>query len=135
MELRHLEALLAVDEQGSFTAAADSLRTVQSNISEQVRQLETELGVPWKTTAVWEKISYPFLHADRIKTPTLFLGGDQDMNVPLHNGEQMYQALRSMNVDTQLIVYPGQFHGLTVPSYRKDTLQRYINWYDGHLKK
>lgn len=95
---------------------------------------ETELGVPWKTTAVWEKISYPFLHADRIKTPTLFLGGDQDMNVPLHNGEQMYQALRSMNIDTQLIVYPGQFHGLTVPSYRKDTLQRYIGWYDRHLK-
>jgi LysR family hydrogen peroxide-inducible transcriptional activator len=46
MELRHLEALLAVDEHGSFTAAADALRTVQSNISEQVRQLETELGVP-----------------------------------------------------------------------------------------
>jgi DNA-binding transcriptional LysR family regulator len=46
MELRHLEALLAVAEQGSFTAAADALRTVQSNISEQVRQLENELGVP-----------------------------------------------------------------------------------------
>jgi DNA-binding transcriptional LysR family regulator len=46
MELRHLSALLAVSEQGSFTGAADSLRTVQSNVSEQVRQLEAELGVP-----------------------------------------------------------------------------------------
>src|SRR5690349_12920791 len=46
MELRHLEVLLAVAEQGSFTGAADSLRTVQSNVSEQVRQLEDELGVP-----------------------------------------------------------------------------------------
>jgi LysR family nitrogen assimilation transcriptional regulator len=46
MELRHLEALLAVADQGSFTGAADALRTVQSNISEQVRQLEAELGVP-----------------------------------------------------------------------------------------
>src|SRR4051794_19045474 len=46
MELRHLSALLAVAEQGSFTGAADSLRTVQSNVSEQVRQLEAELGVP-----------------------------------------------------------------------------------------
>ncbi len=88
---------------------------------------ETELGLPWKTTAVWEKISYPFLHADRIKTPTMFQGGDKDMNVPLHNGEQMYQALRSLGIDTQLIVYPGQFHGLTVPSYRRDVLQRYID--------
>src|SRR3712207_3970688 len=46
MELRHLDVLLAVAEQGSFTAAADTLRTVQSNVSEQVRQLEAELGVP-----------------------------------------------------------------------------------------
>jgi DNA-binding transcriptional LysR family regulator len=46
MELRHLEALLAVADHGSFTSAADALRTVQSNISEQVRQLEAELGVP-----------------------------------------------------------------------------------------
>ncbi len=46
MELRHLETLLAIDDQGSFTAAADVLRTVQSNVSEQVRQIESELGVP-----------------------------------------------------------------------------------------
>jgi LysR family hydrogen peroxide-inducible transcriptional activator len=44
MELRHLDTLLAIAEEGSFTAAADALATVQSNVSEQVRQLETELG-------------------------------------------------------------------------------------------
>jgi DNA-binding transcriptional LysR family regulator len=44
--LRHLETLLAIDEEGSFTAAADALNTVQSNVSDQVRQLEQELGVP-----------------------------------------------------------------------------------------
>lgn len=45
MELRHLDTLLAIAEEGSFTAAADALSTVQSNVSEQVRQLEEELGV------------------------------------------------------------------------------------------
>jgi LysR family hydrogen peroxide-inducible transcriptional activator len=45
VELRHLDTLLAIAEQGSFTAAADTLATVQSNVSEQVRQLEAELGV------------------------------------------------------------------------------------------
>jgi LysR family transcriptional regulator, nitrogen assimilation regulatory protein len=45
MELRHLETLLAVVEAGSFTGAADRLHTVQSNVSEQIRQLEDELGV------------------------------------------------------------------------------------------
>lgn len=45
MEIRHIDTLIAIDETGTFTAAADSLRTVQSNVSEQVRQLEAELGV------------------------------------------------------------------------------------------
>ena len=45
MDLRQLETLLAVAEEGSFTAAADRLHTVQSNVSEHVRQLEAELGV------------------------------------------------------------------------------------------
>jgi DNA-binding transcriptional LysR family regulator len=45
MELRHLETLVAIAEAGTFTGAADTLRTVQSNVSEQVRQLEAELGV------------------------------------------------------------------------------------------
>ena len=45
MDLRHLETLIAIDEEGTFTAAADMLRTVQSNVSEQIRQLEAELGV------------------------------------------------------------------------------------------
>lgn len=45
MDVRQLEALLAVAEAGSFTTAADNLHTVQSNVSEHVRQLEAELGV------------------------------------------------------------------------------------------
>jgi LysR family hydrogen peroxide-inducible transcriptional activator len=44
VELRHLDAVLAVADEGSFTAAADALATVQSNVSEQIRQLEAELG-------------------------------------------------------------------------------------------
>jgi len=45
VDVRQLDALLAVAEEGSFTSAADRLRTVQSNVSEHVRQLEAELGV------------------------------------------------------------------------------------------
>ena len=37
-------------------------------------------GLAWEP---WNKISYAFLHADQIKTPTLFLGGEKDFNVPL----------------------------------------------------
>jgi dipeptidyl aminopeptidase/acylaminoacyl peptidase len=99
-----------------------------------VREYEAELGVPWKAADTWVKLSVPFLHADRISTPTLFLCGDKDFNVPLLNSEQMYQALRSLDVETQLVIYPGQHHGINKPSYRRDRLERYLAWYDKYLK-
>lgn len=99
-----------------------------------ITQYEHEIGPPWKTQDLWIKISYPFFHADRIKTPTLFMGGEKDFNVPILGGEQMYQALRSLGVDTQLVIYPNQFHGITIPSYKKDRLERYVAWYDKYLK-
>jgi dipeptidyl aminopeptidase/acylaminoacyl peptidase len=46
----------------------------------------------------------------------------------------MYQALKSLGTPTELIIYPGQFHGITVPSYIKDRFERYINWFDKYLK-
>lgn len=46
----------------------------------------------------------------------------------------MYQALRSTGVDTQLIIYPGQFHGLSKPGYLLDRMQRYVGWYGKYLK-
>jgi dipeptidyl aminopeptidase/acylaminoacyl peptidase len=94
---------------------------------------ETELGTPWKNLDVWLRISFPFFYADRIVTPTLFLCGDKDFNVPLLNSEQMYQALRSLGRDTQLIIYPGQYHAIKKPSYARDRLERYLAWYDKYL--
>ena len=79
-------------------------------------------------------MSYPFFNAERIKTPTLFLGGEKDFNVPIAGGEQMYQALKSLGVPTELVIYPGQFHSLTVPSYERDRLQRYVNWFNKYLQ-
>ncbi len=46
MELRHLQALTAISDHGTFSAAADHLGTVQSNISAHVARLEKELGAP-----------------------------------------------------------------------------------------
>lgn len=98
------------------------------------REYEAELGLPWQNPDAWLRISGPFTHADRIKTPTLFLCGQDDMNVPLLNSEQMYQALRRLGVATELIVYPGQNHGITKPTYQKDRFERYLAWYGRYLK-
>lgn len=99
-----------------------------------ISQYNMELGAPWKSPETWMKVSYPFFHADRIKTPTLFMGGQSDFNVPIIGGEQMYQALRTLGVETKLVIYPSQFHGITIPSYKVDRMGRYLEWYDRHLK-
>jgi dipeptidyl aminopeptidase/acylaminoacyl peptidase len=60
--------------------------------------------------------------------------GVNDFNVPIAGSEQMYQALQSLGVETQLVVYPNQNHGITLPSYARDRLERYVKWYDKFLK-
>ena len=98
-----------------------------------ILQYNNELGPPWKFPEAWMKVSYPFLHADRIKTPTLFMGGQSDFNVPIIGSEQMYQSLRTLGVPTELVIYPEQFHIFTRPSYILDRMQRYFGWFDTYL--
>jgi dipeptidyl aminopeptidase/acylaminoacyl peptidase len=97
------------------------------------RSWEYELGLPWENRALWEKIS-PFNRVTAIKTPTMIMGGDADGNVPLINGEQMYQSLRRLGVPTLLVVYPGEFHEFTRPSFIKDRYERYLYWYGHYVK-
>ena len=99
-----------------------------------VREYEFELGAPWRNREAYDRLSYPFFHADRIVTPTLFYCADADFNVPCQGSEQMYQALRSLDVPTQLVVYPGENHALKVPSYLRDRLERLLAWYDRWLE-
>ena len=102
-------------------------------VDEYILQYDNELGPPWKNPEAYIKLSYPFFHVERIKTPTLFMGGDKDFNVTLVGGEQMYQALKSVGVPAELIVYPGQFHGFTRPSFIRDRYERWFAWYDKYL--
>ena len=103
-------------------------------IDQYARTWEAELGKPWENTEAWLRLSYPFLEADRISTPTLFMCGAADFNVPLAASEQMYQALKSIGVPTRLIIYPEQFHSFTRASFTYDKRQRYLDWYDRYLK-
>ena len=104
-------------------------------VDQYIMQYENEIGSPWKKIDTYLKLGYPLLKADRIKTPTLFMVGEKDFNVPAAGSEQMYQALRSQNIPTQYVVYPGQFHGISVPSYQSDRLTRYIEWFNKYIIK
>ena len=120
--------------KAASSGAGSALQLSMYGVDEYVTQYETELGAPWKNPEKWIKLSYPFFHVDKIKTPTLFMASQKDFNVPSVGAEQMYQALRSIGIPTELVIYPGQYHGITVPSYMKDRFTRYLDWFGKYLK-
>jgi dipeptidyl aminopeptidase/acylaminoacyl peptidase len=131
--------LIATDTRfkGATSGAGTAFTVAFYGTDQYIIQYDYEIGPPWnpKSWEIYQKISYPFLHADRIKTPTLFLGGERDFNVPVQGGQQMYQALRSLGVETQLVIYPNENHGISRPSYVRDRYERYLAWYDKYVKK
>ncbi|HEX7964503.1 MAG TPA: S9 family peptidase [Gammaproteobacteria bacterium] len=128
--------VIASDSRFKAAVSGASISNILAGFGtdQYIRDYENELGVPWKDLDTWMKVSYPYYHADRIRTPTLFLGGGSDFNVTLLNQEQMYEALQSLKVPTGLVIYPGQYHRLTRPSYILDRYKRYVDWYAKYLK-
>lgn len=120
--------------KAAVSGAGSSLQLSMYGSDEYINQYENELGVPWKSLDKWLKVSYPFLHADKIKTPTLFMASQNDFNVPVVGAEQMYQALRSLGIPTELVIYPNQNHGLVVPSYIRFRYEKHIGWFNKYLK-
>ena len=127
---------IATDQRfkAGAAGAGSALQLSMYGHDQYTYQYEQELGVPWKTPEAWLKVSYPFFKADRITTPTLFMGGERDFNVPIIGSEQMYQALKTNGVDTKLVVYPGMFHGPTAPSHQLDIMLRYLGWWERYVK-
>ncbi len=120
--------------KAAASGAGSALQFSMYGVDQYVTQYETELGAPWKNPKKWMDLSYPFFKADKIKTPTMFMASEKDFNVPTAGSEQMYQALKSLGIPTQLIIYPGQFHGITKPSYQVDRFDRYLKWFGQYLK-
>lgn len=129
------DCLIASDTrfQAGISGAGSANQISMYGSDEYILQYNNEIGPPWKDLDLWIRVSYPFFHADRIHTPTLFMGGESDFNVPIIGSEQMYQALRILGVPTELIIYPGQFHLFTRPSYIHDRMLRYFAWYDKYV--
>ena len=119
--------------KAAISGAGVALLTSFYGHDEYQREYEIELGYPWDHQALWDKIS-PFWRVKNITTPTLFMGGDLDANVPVLGGEQMYEAMKALGRTTELVVYPGEYHGFTGPSHIKDRLERYLAWYAHYVK-
>ena len=120
-----------------FKAAASGAghSLIEANFGHDIYQqwYMWELGYPWDNRELYDVLS-PFLRAGNVVTPTLFLGGRIDWNVPILNAELMYQALKVRDIDTELVVYPGVHHGGWPVEYDKDYLERVVAWFDQYVK-
>lgn len=128
-------AVIATDQRFKAAVSGAGVSNVLATYGydQYTLEYELELGLPWRDRAVYDRVSFPFFHADRIKTPTLFYCEELDVNVPCLGSQQMYQALRSLEVPTQLVIYPGEWHPVTVPSYLRDRMRRHLDWYGLYL--
>jgi dipeptidyl aminopeptidase/acylaminoacyl peptidase len=119
--------------KAAISGAGEALNSSGYGHDQYQRDYETELGRPWENKTLWEKTS-PFYKVASVTTPTLFMGGEIDWNVPILGGEQMYQAMKSLGRTTELVVYPGEYHEFKTPSHLKDRLERYLAWYAHFIK-
>ena len=126
-----------ITQTSRFQAAMSgaSLGLVTSNYGHDQYQLmyELEFGLPWENPELWAELS-PFNKVESITTPTMWMGGEVDWNVPINNSEQMYIAMKRLGRETQLVVYPDEHHGIRRPSFQRDRFERWINWFDRYLK-
>jgi len=98
-----------------------------------VKDYIAELGLPWEHPETWNHVAYISRVKD-IRTPTMFVGGNIDWNVPILGGEQMYQSLKALGRDVLLVVYPDEYHEFKTPSHIKDLNERYLAWYGHYVK-
>ena len=119
--------------KAAISGASEVLYITNYGHDHYIKQYNLEFGPPWKNRAIYEKLS-PFNSVEKVTTPTLFMGGDQDWNVPIINSEQFYEALKTLGRTTELVVYPGESHGFTKPTHLKDRYERFLAWYAKYLK-
>jgi dipeptidyl aminopeptidase/acylaminoacyl peptidase len=80
---------------------------------------------------LWERSALK--HAAKVKTPTLLMHGENDSDVPIAETEQYYIALKDVGVETVMVRYPREGHGLREPKHIVDGIERCIDWYVKHF--
>jgi|SRR5580700_1081042 dipeptidyl aminopeptidase/acylaminoacyl peptidase len=89
-------------------------------------------GSVYDDPAVYKRSS-PMEFIKRVKTPVLMLVGDQDGECPLPQSQEFWHALKELGVQTRLVVYPGEGHGIVGKERRRDVLDSTMGWFDQYL--
>lgn len=90
-------------------------------------------SLPWEDEQAYRAGS-PIFALDKVKTPTVIHVGENDERVPAAHAKTLYRALRHyLHVPTELIIYPGEGHGLTTYEHRKAKLEWDLAWFNRYL--
>jgi dipeptidyl aminopeptidase/acylaminoacyl peptidase len=90
-------------------------------------------GLPYEKPEGFRRSS-PLTYITKAKTPTLILQGEADVVDPVGQSQALYRALKRYGVETELVLYPREGHGLREEQHLLDRLRRIVAWYDAHLK-
>jgi len=90
-------------------------------------------GTPYSNRSRWDERS-PLSYVDQVKTPCLIFHGEKDERVPVGQSQEFYMGLRKHNVPARLVIYPGEPHGLRVPSYQFDKMKRELEWIESYVR-
>jgi dipeptidyl aminopeptidase/acylaminoacyl peptidase len=69
-----------------------------------------------------------------VKTPVMFVHGENDNDVPIAEAEQYFIALKDAGVETIMIRYPREGHGVRETRHQIDVIDRSIAWYEKHFQ-
>lgn len=125
--------------QTSRFKAAVSVASLSNLISFYSTSLYQDLihaefgGFPWDNYDLLWQWS-PLRYVGQARTPTLFIHGEQDNDVHITQAEEMYMGLKRRGVESVLVRYPREGHGLREPKHRVDALERTLAWFDRYLK-
>ncbi|MGH9499930.1 MAG: S9 family peptidase [Terriglobales bacterium] len=78
--------------------------------------------------------SAPMTFIKNAKTPTLLLVGQYDGECPAPQSREFWHALKTLGVETQLVIYPGEGHVFIQPEHQNDVRERVLAWFDHYLK-
>jgi dipeptidyl aminopeptidase/acylaminoacyl peptidase len=81
---------------------------------------------------LWQRSAIRYVN--QVKTPVMFIHGDNDMLVNPAEIEQFYIALKDVGVETIMVRYPREGHGMRESKHLADVIERSIAWYDRHFK-
>ena len=90
-------------------------------------------GTPYERLDGFVKSS-PMTFVKNARTPTLLLQGEADETDPIGQSQQFYRGLKRYGVETELVLYPREPHGLREEKHLLDRLNRIVTWYDRYMK-